>query len=239
VNSVRVYVVVEGPTERTFVRDVLAPAMSCQGVHLYPALIGGSGHKGGNIRFDRAKIDIRNFLRQQPDTYVSTMFDYFWIDADWPGRADALRRVRSGATLRAGEKATILETAMQRAIEEAYPNLDVQRRFVPYIGMHEFEALLFSDTRILAEKADIDISAIDRILDEHGEPEEIDDNPQKAPSKQIMTLNHSYRKIAMGKAITEAIGIPTLRRKCAHFGEWLAKLEGFAVGSGTDQANNA
>jgi hypothetical protein len=231
---VRVYVVVEGPTERTFVRDVLAPAMSCQGVHLYPALIGGSSHKGGNIRFDRAKTDIRNFLRQRPDTYVSTMFDYFRIDADWPGRADALRRVRSGATLRAGERATILETAMQRAIEEACPNLDVQRRFVPYIGMHEFEALLFSDARILSEKAEIDISVVDRILDECGEPEEINDDPQKAPSRQIMALNSSYRKVAMGKTITETIGIRTPRKKCTHFDEWLVRLEGLTVRSGTE-----
>jgi len=233
VSSVSVYVVVEGPTERTFVRDVLAPAMSCQGVHLYPALIGGSGHKGGNIRFDRAKIDIRNFLRQQRDAYTSTMFDYFRLDTDWPGRTDVRRRVKSGATLRAREKAAILETAMQEALEKAYPDVDARRRFVPYIEMHEFEALLFSDARVLAEKAEIAVSQIDRILDECAEPEEIDDDPQKAPSRQIMALNNSYRKVAMGKAITEAIGIPTLRRKCAHFDEWLRKLEGLAARTNT------
>lgn len=227
-NSVRVYVRVEGPTEQTFLRDVLAPAMSCQGVHLYPARIGRSGHKGGNVRFDRAKTDIENFLRQQHDTYVSTMFDYFRIDADWPGRAEVCRRVKSGAPLRAGEKAGILETAMRNAIEQACPDVDARRRFVPYIGMHEFEALLFSDARILAEKADLDVSAIDRILDEYGEPEEINDDPQKAPSKQIMTLNNRYRKVAMGNAIAETIGIPTLRQKCVHFDEWLRTLEGLA-----------
>lgn len=230
-NSVRVYVVVEGSTEQTFVRDVLAPAMSRQGVYLYPARIGGSSHKGGNIRFDRARIDIRNFLRQRHDTYVSTMFDYFRIDADWPGRAEVCRRVKSGMALRAGEKAMILEAATQKAIGEACPDSDAEKRFVPYIEMHEFEALLFSDVRILAEKADIDISALDRLLEEYGEPEEINDNPQKAPARQIMTLNHSYRKAAMGKAIAQAIGIPTLRKKCIHFHEWVVRLEGLAVRS--------
>lgn len=233
-NSVRVHVIVEGLTEQTFVRDVLGPVMSCQGVYLYPSRIGRSGHKGGNIRFDRAQTDIGGFLRQRHDTYVSTMFDYFRIDADWPGRAEVYRRIKSGVTLRAREKATILEAAMQKAIEEACPNLDAQRRFVPYIGMHEFEALLFSDARILSEKADIDISAIDRILDKCGEPEEINDDPQRAPSKQIMAINNSYRKVAMSKAITEAIGIPALRKKCVHFHEWLLRLEGLAVRSGTE-----
>jgi hypothetical protein len=234
VNSVRINVLVEGPTEQTFLRDVLAPAISCGGVYLYPARIGRSGHKGGNIRFDRAKTDIENFLRQRHDTYVSTMFDYFRIDADWPGRAEVCKRVKSGATLKAQEKASILETAMRTAIEQTCPDVDVQRRFIPYIGMHEFEALLFSDARVLAEKADLDISAIDRILAEYGEPEEINDDPRKAPSKQIMTLNSRYRKVAMGKTIAETIGIPTLRRKCGHFDEWLRKLEGLAVRTGAE-----
>lgn len=233
-SSVTVYVVVEGSTEQTFVREVLAPAMSCQGVHLFPTRIGGSGHKGGNIRFDRAKIDIRNFLRQQHGTYVSTMFDYFRIDADWPGRADVRQRIKSGATLRAREKATLLETAMQKAIEQACSDVDARGRFIPYIEMHEFEALLFSDARVLAEKAGIGISAIEHILDECGEPEEINDDPQKAPSKQIVALNNSYRKVAMGKTITEAIGIPVLRKKCPHFHEWLLRLEELAVRNGTE-----
>ena len=68
-SSVDIYIVVEGQTERTFVRDVLAPYMAVKGIYLYPALIGKPGHKGGNIHFDRAKNDIGNFLRQRKDTY--------------------------------------------------------------------------------------------------------------------------------------------------------------------------
>lgn len=237
-SNVHVYVVVEGHTEQTFVRDVLTPATSYQGIYLYPALMGKPGHKGGDIRFDRAKNDIGNFLQQRHNTYVSTMFDYSRIAADWPGMAEVCCRLKNGATLTAGQKATILETAMQRAIEEALPDSDAQRRFVPYIEMHEFEALLFSDARVLAEKADIDLSAIHRILDKYGEPEEINDNPLQAPSKQIMALNNSYRKVAMGKAVAEAIGISTLRKKCSHFNEWLAKLERFAVRNDAEQVKN-
>lgn len=237
-SKMEVYLVVEGQTEQTFVREVLAPAMSYQGVYLYPALIGKPGHKGGDIRFDRAAIDIGHFLQQRPSTYVSTMFDYFRIAADWPGRAEIGRRIKSGAALTARQKAEILETAMQQVIEESCPRSNARRRFVPYIEMHEFEALLFSDARILAEMTDIDISALNRILDEHGEPEEINDNPLQAPSKQIMALNNRYRKVAMGKAIAETIGIATLREKCSHFNEWLIKLEELATGCDTEQKKN-
>ena len=86
-NSIDVYVVVEGPTEQTFVRDVLAPKMAPMGIYLHPALIGKPGQKGGDVRFARAKKDIGNFLRQRTDTYISTMFDYFRLDADWPGES--------------------------------------------------------------------------------------------------------------------------------------------------------
>ena len=39
-SSVHVYIVVEGQTEQTFVREVLAVYMADRGVFLYPALIG-------------------------------------------------------------------------------------------------------------------------------------------------------------------------------------------------------
>jgi len=67
-SSVEVYVVVEGRTEQTFIRDVLAPALSYRDVFLYPALMGKPGHKGGDVRLDRAKTDIGNFLQQRDDT---------------------------------------------------------------------------------------------------------------------------------------------------------------------------
>ncbi len=224
-SSVEVYVVVEGATEQTFIRDVVAPTMSYQGVYLHAALIGKPGHKGGNIRFDRAKTDIGNFLRQRRDTYISTMFDYFRIDPGWPGMDEARQQGTGRATLTAQEKAIVLESATQGALVQACPDLDVRGRFIPYIGMHEFEALLFSDPRVLGEIAEIDPVAIHRILDQHGEPEEIDDDPVWAPSRQLAALNANYRKVAMGKAIAEAIGVPTLRQRCSHFNDWLNRLE--------------
>ena len=45
-NSVDVYIVVEGPTEQTFVRDVLAPQMGHGGIYLHPVLIGNQVIRG-------------------------------------------------------------------------------------------------------------------------------------------------------------------------------------------------
>jgi hypothetical protein len=223
-SSVEIHIIVEGPTEQTFVRDVLAPQIAVKGIYLHPVLIGKPGHKGGNIRFDRAMRDIGNFLRQRGDIYVTTMFDYFGIDSEWPGKEEVRRRIRTGAALSASCKAEILEIATHKNIVENFGN-DSESRFIPYIGMHEFEALLFSDANILAEKTDTDVSHIRGILEEYHNPEEINDDPAKAPSKRLKALNKGYRKIAMGKAVSEAMGIQAIRRKCPHFDNWLTKLE--------------
>ena len=102
---------------------------------------------------------------------------------------------------------------------------NAESRFIPYIEMHEFEALLFSDAGILAEKTEIDVSQIQRIIEEHNNPEEINDDPGKTPAKRLEALKNGYRKVAMGKTVSEAIGIQAIRRQCPHFNNWLTKLE--------------
>jgi len=227
-NSVDVYIVVEGTTEQTFVRDVLAPHMAQKSIYLNPVLIGKPGHKGGDVRFVRARNDIGNFLKQRSDTYISTMFDYFRIDSKWPGKEKAHRQLLQGATLTASHKAEIIETATRNEIRKSFPGYDSENRFVPYIEMHEFEALLFSDADILAEKTDIDVSLILRITEGFDNLEEINENPEKAPSKRLGALTSGYRKVAMGKTVSESIGIQAIRSQCPHFDHWLTKLEELA-----------
>jgi hypothetical protein len=228
-NSVDIYIVVEGQTEQTFVRDVLAPYMAHQRIYLHPSLIGKPGHKGGDIRFDKAKNDIGNFLRQRNYTYISTMFDYFRIDSQWPGKAEVLLQIQNGTALTADLKAKILEAATRNEIVKTFPDCDAEKRFVPYIEMHEFEALLFSDAAILADKTQIDLAVIQRIIEEHDNPEEINDDPAKAPGKRLESLKNGYRKVAMGKTVSEAIGIEVIRRQCPHFNNWLRTLEHLKV----------
>jgi hypothetical protein len=224
-SSVEVYVVVEGTTEQTFVRDVLAPQMAHKGMYLNAALIGKPGHKGGNIRCGRAKNDIGHFLKQRADTYVSTMFDYFRIDRKWPKVAEVRRRIRDGARLTAVEKAETIEMATYNDIVDAFSRCDARNRFIPYIQIHEFEALLFGDPDILAENIGIDASLVRGILTECGKPEEIDEDPTGVPSKRLQRLKDRYRKVADGRTISQAIGIPTMRRQCDHFNDWLGRLE--------------
>ncbi len=153
------------------------------------------------------------------------MCDYFRIDSKWPGRAEIFRQIRNGGSLTAIQKADILEAATNDEIVKVFASYNAENRFIPYIEMHEFEALLFSDADILAEETEIAVSHIREILREYNNPEEINDDPAKTPAKRLVALKNGYRKVANGKTISEAIGIQTIRRRCAHFNNWLTRLE--------------
>ena len=109
----RVIAVVEGQTEQTFVRDVLAPWLGWKGVILSGRLVGKPGHKGGATSFTRTRNDILNLLKQESNTYVTTMFDFYGMPETWPG----MSRARS---LAHHEKAPFVEQAIKQDVLAAH-----------------------------------------------------------------------------------------------------------------------
>ncbi|CAM2069238.1 DUF4276 domain-containing protein [Sulfidibacter corallicola] len=221
-NPVEVYLLVEGQTERTFARESLAPALASQGVYLHPTLVGTPGHKGGDVRFERARKDIARLLKQRNDTFVTTMLDFFRIDPKWPGRERISDLAKAGTKLDPGRKAEIIEAETRAVLEDSLPRYGVGRRFIPYFAMHEFEALLFSDPAILSEITEIDERKIRKALSQFETPEHI--NEAKGPSKYLMAWLPGYKKVAMGNRIAAAIGMATMRDRCPHFHAWLLRL---------------
>jgi hypothetical protein len=221
----RVVAVVEGQTEQGFVRDVLAPVLVTRNVYLTARLVGKPGHKGGDCRYPRAKQDVLLLLRQEPDTVVTTMFDFYALPDSWPGRTEA----RQAPFPR---KAAIVEAAVKEDIlHELGPSFD-ESRFHPYIQMHEFEALLFSQpARICAVLRSPGSEAnVQAIRDAFQNPEEINDDSTTAPSKRLCKLFPGYRKRTNGLIAAQRIGIDAMRKSCPHFAEWLKMLE--SVGRG-------
>lgn len=224
-NDMELILVVEGRTEQSFVREVLAPYLGGRGIYASPALIGKPGHKGGSIHFQRAQNDVGHFLKQRTDTFVSTMFDYFRIDSDWPGVADVRSLLAQGQKLPAQEKARIVEVRTHQEISKLFPQHAADRRFIPYIEMHEFEALLFSGPEQLSQGVGVSKQRIEDILARYTSPEDINEHPKNAPSKQLEDIAPGYRKVAMGTTISKGIGIPVIKAKCPHFNEWIERLE--------------
>ena len=100
-------------------------------------------------------------------------------------------------------------------------------RFVPYVMMHEFEAMLFSDCDGFASgigRSDL-APKFQEIRDAFGTPEEIDDSPDTAPSKRVQKLVPGYQKPLMGTLAAIEIGLEAIRAACPHFRGWLERLE--------------
>ena len=212
----QVMVLVEGQTELIFVRDLLACELGYKGVFVYPIII------GGDVKFQRVQRDIRNFLKQRSDTYVTTFVDYYGVK-EWPG-VDAIPQ---GAT--PNIIAQCVNEATQKRVSDLFPEQRTDRRFIPYMAIHEFEALLFSDSKILASKLNRTQEDIDAVLTECGEPEAINNDPQTAPSKRLdHWANGRFRKTTLGISIAREIGIPKMREKCPLFNNWLERLESLA-----------
>ena len=211
--------IVEGKTEQIFIEKVLAPYLALKNIFMTATQVSKPGQKGGDVKFSRTVKDIRNHLKQRPETYVCTFVDYYGIK-EWPG-VDTLATNFSPA-----EIANCVNQASRAAVLEQHPDLQSDRRYIPYFAVHEFEALLFSDSEVLARKLGIDVAKVQAVLDECGEPEAINNSPQTAPSKRLDNwCEGKFKKTTAGIAIADEIGIPTLREKCLVFNAWLNQLE--------------
>ena len=211
-----VMVLVEGETERSFINEVLAVELGKKMVFLDALSI------DGDVKFERVQHRIGDFLKQRPDIYVTTFFDYYGVKK-WPG----VDRVPQNAA--PGEIARIVNEATRKRVQQLFPELWTEKRFIPYMAIHEFEALLFSDSDILALELDIQRNEIDSIVFESGGPEAINNDPHTAPSKRLIQLtDDQFSKTTQGIIIAEAIGIPKMRAKCPVFNGWLEQLEALA-----------
>ena len=159
---------------------------------------------------------------------VTTMVDYYGLPAHgsgaWPGRGDSNR-------LPYHEKAAHVENAIYSDIANEMGDGFNTSGFVPYVMMHEFEAMLFSDCRTFAQAINHPDLAVpfQRVRDRFDTPEEINDSPETAPSRRITNLLPRYQKPVLGVAAALAIGLPVIRRECPHFAQWLAQLENLAM----------
>lgn len=221
----RVLALVEGPTEQAFVRDILAPALASAGVYLSARLIGKPGHEGGIRRYEAAQRELRMLLHEDAARLVTTMLDYSGMPSDWPGRAAA-------SSLPVPNRAEAGETAIAQDFCARMGDSFDPRRFIPYVQLHEFEAILFAGPSELAEAAQSPNAArpLQEIADEFGNPEAIDDGVDTYPSKRIAAHIPGYQKVLHGPIAAEKIGLGAIRARCAHFAAWVCRLESLAQG---------
>lgn len=217
----RVIAVVEGSTEQTFIRDVLAPWLwDASRVELVASAAGKPGKKGGN-NYAKVKRDIIKHLKNPHFQKVTTFFDFYGMTPKWPGRIDARRKSHA-------HKPLTVEKALHDDIKEEVGS-DMIGRLLPYIQMHEFEALLFADTSALPDvlRKPSTKDELDEIRATYATPEEINDSALTAPSKRIVSIYPFYQKPFHGVLAAKLVTVDVMIGECPHFKEWVTALQSF------------
>jgi len=213
----KVLVYVEGQTEETFVRDLLAPFLQRRSIWLVPVLArtkrtkAGHTFKGGIVSYNQVRRDVLNLLNDSSAVLVTTMLDYYGLPVDFPGK----RALRGGSPY---QRVAHLEDAFRRDIGDP--------RFFPFLTLHEFEALLFAQPEQIVQTFPQARMAT-RLIQEVSAlpPEEIDEGQTTHPAARIGRYLPRYRKRLHGPIIARRIGLQTIRDRCPHFDEWVSKLE--------------
>ena len=221
----RLFLYVEGQTEESFVKEVLAPHLYSYGyTEVVPRPTGG-------IRpWPNAKRDILRILKQDAGRIVSTMVDFYGLpqsgSGSWPGRMNA-SKAQYPEKARTVEKDLLADVCLDMG-KNFNPS-----RFIPYVMMHEFEAMLFSDCAAFSRGIERPTLAnqFQAIRNAFASPEEIDDSPLTAPSKRVEMLVPGYTKPLLGALAVLEIGLEAIRRECPHFGCWLDRLEAVPTAS--------
>ncbi len=200
---------VEAETEETFVNEILGGHLVAQGYESVSARLLGNARqrfrRGGIRSWISARKDIVDHLKGDRRCIATTMVDYYGLpaagDKACPGRGQA-------ASLPVVEKAPTVERALLDDVSAAIGG-DYLGRFVPFVVMHEFEALLFSDCAAFARGIRLPNleHSLREIRDQFGTPEEIDDSPDTAPSKRVAALVPRYTKPLFGVAAALEIGL--------------------------------
>ena len=221
--AIRLNFIVEGQTEETFVNNTIAPWLAMRAIWASARCVltrrmGATKYRGGIGKYIQAKKDIATWMKQDrgSDARFTTMFDLYALPGDFPGYEEAMQ-VQDPR-----DRVRVLENALTKDIPDP--------RFIPYIQLHEFEALLLSDPQKLGVQfsdRDVGMRRLVEMARGFGSPELTDDGVETAPSKRIIGEIPEYagRKASAGPIAAGHIGLATLRSKCEHFGRWLEKLE--------------
>ena len=135
----------------------------------------GLVHRGGLSAYQPLHNDIQRFLRQErsADCYFTTMIDLYALPNDFPGYPPPENQPWDRVA------------HLTRAFAEQLAD----RRFIPFLQLHEFEAYLLALPEAFLEyyaQSDRQVQALKSVGEQAGGPELVDEGADTAPSKRIL-----------------------------------------------------
>lgn len=215
---IRLYILCEGQTEEMFVNKILANYFE-DTISLIPIVIATKRtayrkYKGGIKSYGKIKKEIEILCKEHKNEFVTTMIDYYGLPEDTPGISISTKDIY--------ETVNNLENVIFNDI-----NFD---NFIPYISMHEFEALLFSNCDAFQCRYSLKIfNELLKVRSAYLTPEHINDSKETAPSKRIINIvkenSDTYSKITDSLSILKVLSFESIRDECKHFNLWIEKIK--------------
>lgn len=209
-----VYIYCEGPTEESFINEILYPYFFNIGIAVYPIICttkrtASKKFKGGVSDYTKIQKELTMLCKQHRNEYLTTMFDYYAMPDNTPGidcsEPDIHKRIEQ------------IEHTIDGDINQANCNF--------HFMLHEFEGILFSKPDSFALIADENVvRSIQAIRDSYSTPEHINNSPETAPSKRLEALIPNYAKIKNGTLLSKEMGIDVIMEQCPHFRRWIESI---------------
>lgn len=204
-----IYFIAEGSTEVQFIENSLR-------YHFAERNIGDirAFNMGGSNSYMRYRKDVTTFLKRENDIIVTSLIDFFRLPSDFPGYESAKKLNGTQSQIE------YIELKMSESINH--------NRFIPYIQLHEFEGLLFTDMKGFNQIPGCDARALAElksIIDNYTNPELINDGAETSPSKRLKRIVSAYDKPLYGAYIALENGLDSIINKCPRFKGWLERLE--------------
>lgn len=220
----RVYVIVEGPTEREFVSRVLAPYFGREGILIsaIPMLKSGGGMGFSNL--DHFKNNVEPLLYDKDVPVITTLVDLYRFPVQSGDNIEKAALQKWSAEPDVDARLAGLQELLLSVVGKIKP----YPAFVPYVQKHEFEALLFSDEAAFVYEGTAVQKAIQAVLNEYPNPEDINTTETGHPAKRLETIfaagKKKYAKGADAVDFAELIGLEIILKKCPRFRSWVEIL---------------
>ena len=209
-----VYIYCEGPTEETFINEVLYPYFFNIGIVVTPIICATKRtrlkkYKGGVSDYNKIKNELTILCKSHSNEFVTTMFDYYAMPSNTPGidnqDPDIIKRIE----------------AIEATVDSDIGMKNCSFHFM----LHEFEGILFSNPASFNLIADESTAGkVQAIRDSFPTPEHINNSPETAPSKRLEQLIPGYAKVRNGTILSKDMGLDTIIRECPHFRDWIKRI---------------
>ena len=216
----RIIIIGEGQTEQEFCNDVLQPHFNQLDIVIQTPTIKKTG--GGIVSWEALKYQIVKHLKQDKSAIITLLIDYYGIESNhkYPNWLKAQQLMLTNKY----QAIQLIQNGMLADIEEVF-----RVRFIPYIQLHEFEGLLFSDISVFDNNFEVnefkDYPYLVETIKNHHNPEEVNNGVTTAPSKRLEKIINGYDKIVYGSLLADEIGLKVIRGKCPGFNSWINELE--------------